>query len=264
MRKLILVIVMCFAAQQTSAQGFPPLERILLPLFAEQTPGAYGSLWATEVWIYNDNDKPAGVGNLFPPDGSNILPKQSRSAVGYGPGPARSITVLADEAPRLHFNLRVRDRSRQAQTAGTEIPVVRESEFLSGKVILLNVPAEERFRQMLRVYQFVGNGQAPGSVRVRFFRIGNVPDALVHEETLFLDAPGQSPLAYAQSALNPAILDASAVRIEMESLSPSMRYWGFVSVINNETQHVTTITPQQLSTLCSFPRGRLLTRKPKI
>lgn len=34
------------------------------------------------------------------------------------------------------------------------------------------------------------------------------------------------------------------VRAEIEPLTEGLRYWAFVSVTNNETQHVTTITPQ--------------------
>jgi len=245
-QRLISFILICFAAEQLSAQGFPTLERILLPVFAGPSPGAFGSLWTSELWIYNDDDEPAGVGYLFPPDTGQIAPKSSRSGVGNGPGysPARFITVLASQAPRLQFNLRIRDLSRQAQTAGTEIPVVRESKFRSGRVILLNVPIDARFRQTLRLYEFLETGQRPGSVLVRFFRIGSPPDALVHEEGLTLAGPS-SVVAYAQlGPFPPELFDASTVRIEIEPVTPNMRYWGFVSITNNETQHVTTVTPQ--------------------
>ena len=34
------------------------------------------------------------------------------------------------------------------------------------------------------------------------------------------------------------------VRVRLEPVEPGMRYWAFATVTNNETQHVTTITPQ--------------------
>lgn len=246
MRKLILIVfVTCFATQQLFAQVVSPIERILLPIFAGETPGAFGSRWKSELWIYNDNDEPAGIGYLFPPDAGTISPKSSRSAVGDDRSQVRVITVLVKDAARLHFNLRIRDLSRQMQTAGTEIPVVRESDLRSGKVVLANVPVDGKGRQTLRLYQLLEAGQRPGSLHLRFFRIGNVPDVLFHEETVTLVAPDYSFLAYAQFGPIPTeVLDGSVVRIEIEPLSGNMKYWGFVTVTNNETQHVTTISPQ--------------------
>lgn len=245
MRRLISFILICFAAEQLSAQGFPTFERILLPVFADPSPGAFGSLWTSELSIYNDNDEPAGIiGGLSPPDAPDMLPKTGRTVAGVGDARAKFVTVLANKASRFHFNLRIRDVSRQAQTAGTEIPVVRESEFRSGRVILLNVPIDARFRQTLRIYELLETGQLPGSVLVRFFRLSNPPprDAFVREETLTLAG---RVVAYAQlGPFPPELFDAPTVWIEIEPLAPNMRYWGFVSITNNETQHVTTVTPQ--------------------
>ncbi|HEX8152273.1 MAG TPA: hypothetical protein VF698_04060, partial [Thermoanaerobaculia bacterium] len=43
-------------------------------------------------------------------------------------------------------------------------------------------------------------------------------------------------------ALLPA-LSPSALRLEIEPLTPGSRYWAFVSVTNNDTQLVTVVTP---------------------
>ncbi|HUP44234.1 MAG TPA: hypothetical protein VM779_01865 [Thermoanaerobaculia bacterium] len=149
--------------------------------------------------------------------------------------------ALFGQAARLSFNLRVRDLSRQAETLGTEIPVVRESEFLTEKMTLLNVPTDERFRPMLRVYRFLAFLEPPGTVRLRFYRIGVTPDVLLSEQTLALAGSG---IGYAQLAsFPPEVLNETAVRIDLELLTP-MQFWAFVSVTNNATQHVTIITPQ--------------------
>jgi hypothetical protein len=34
------------------------------------------------------------------------------------------------------------------------------------------------------------------------------------------------------------------VRLEIEPVTDGLRLWGFVTVVNNETQHATVITPQ--------------------
>jgi len=37
--------------------------------------------------------------------------------------------------------------------------------------------------------------------------------------------------------------NASRLAVEVEPLTPGLRIWSFVSVTNNETEHVTIITP---------------------
>lgn len=44
------------------------------------------------------------------------------------------------------------------------------------------------------------------------------------------------------SVIGPA--SSPFVRVEVEPLGEGARFWAFVSVTNNETQHVTLITPQ--------------------
>jgi len=53
-------------------------------------------------------------------------------------------------------------------------------------------------------------------------------------------------LAYAEVPLNSLfeIQGQDRVRIEVAPLTSGLRLWGFVSVTNNQTQHVTTVVPQ--------------------
>jgi hypothetical protein len=94
-------------------------------------------------------------------------------------------------------------------------------------------------------------------VNVRFFALaGTVPMAerivslLPPEGRTSLPPPGDFPRwpAYAElpaiSALLPALGQTARIRIEVEPLTPGLVFWTFVSVTNNSTQQVTTITPQ--------------------
>lgn len=241
MRGMILLLCAGILTPQLGAQGLPPGERMLLPVFTEQVPGAFGSLWRSELWVYNDNLESAGVGLVGDvPAKSTSGPVLGQRPTGATPGAV--MTALPHLAAGLSFNLRVRDLSRSAESFGTEIPVVRESEFFTSKVTLLNVPTDSRFRPMLRVYQFLGFLQPPATVRVRFYRTGQTPDLLLEQLTLSLE--GSGALAYAQlSSLPLDSISDPTVRVEIESIG-SMRFWAFVSITNNETQHVTIITPQ--------------------
>ncbi len=54
--------------------------------------------------------------------------------------------------PSLVANSRIREITRQPQSAGTEVPVVRESDFRFDSILLLNVPYDAGSRAALRVW----------------------------------------------------------------------------------------------------------------
>jgi hypothetical protein len=45
------------------------------------------------------------------------------------------------------------------------------------------------------------------------------------------------------TAAFPQLASAQLLRIVLDPVSADLRFWAFVSVTNNETQHVTVITP---------------------
>ena len=78
------------------------------------------------------------------------------------------------------------------------------------------------------------------------------PDGLLAERTVtpMIEQRPQSPLfdlGYAEIAnlaLLPELSAADRIRIEVTPLVTGLRFWSYVSVTNNETQHVTTISPE--------------------
>jgi hypothetical protein len=165
-------------------------------------------------------------------------------------------------APSIIFQLRVQDVSRQSQTWGTEIPVVRESKLLRSSFDLLDIPLTSEFRSTLRLYDVDAHSDA--QALLRFYRVyptTRIPfgdtgpaqaDTLLTERTIALSVEhrpmGPSyDLGYAEiSNLDaiPELLGTDRLRIEVKPITPNLRLWAFVSVTNNVTQHVTTITPQ--------------------
>lgn len=106
------------------------------------------------------------------------------------------------------------------------------------------MPTDSRFRQILRIYGF--DPARPGLVEVRFFAedatlIATKQVALtnVHQDPRF---PTYGEIAWLTGEL-PEIAAEDRVRIEIVPLTPGLRLWAFVSVTNNETQHVTVVTP---------------------
>jgi hypothetical protein len=230
MRRLMLTALLLIAVRLHGLET----ERVLLPIAVQDVPGAYGSVWTSEVWA---DIRASGVTILLvrqphanpQPPGSQQL-SLFLSEAGSEPGQFLAVTRGAD----ITFNLRVRDQTRDAETWGTEIPVVWERDFRT-TVTLLPVPANDEFRSTVRVY-----GATEGAVRVR---ITDLETSAVLSDDIVTLPPTISEFLPPYAELNlPS--NANRMRVDVDAASPDLRFWAFASVTNNATQHVTTITPQ--------------------
>jgi hypothetical protein len=249
-------------------------ERVLLPVVVKgEVPGALGSRWTTQVSILNNSGQDVDVkGYVTAPRGCPILCNPSpltRPAIAFYPAIAspgavtQGAILLLDRrfSDSVEVHLRVQDISRQSQTWGTEVPVVREKGLYQGTLNLLDIPIGVAFRQTLRVYDV--DARPDAVVRVRFYRVNPAtdttsevldpapPDLLVAERTVHLiteqriGTPAYD-LGYAEISnvgVLPELQNVDRIRIEVTSLTTGLRFWGFVSVTNNDTQHVTVISP---------------------
>ena len=247
---LILVIV---APSAQAAES-----KLLLPILAP-TPvaGAFGSLWTTQVTIVNVGAQSIRVSGLLEPCPFECIypdlpPKTTTDFSRYSSRgvPGRFLWVDADRRGDIKMELRVRDLSRQLSTWGTEIPVIDEANASQQTVQLLAVPVDTEFRSLLRVYDF---DPAPGHfvvVRVFVPRVFKPyspnPDELLKEISLPLSVPDRTDEypGYAQLNISGLVdLSSGNLRIEVAPTTTGLRFWAFVSVTNNNTQHVTLITP---------------------
>jgi hypothetical protein len=239
----VITAILAFLFSLASHTPSPHYERLLLPINDEQTHGAFGSLWVTEIWLHNGSDQPIAVlpslvADLFIVPGETVMLPLWPKAAGSPPG--AFIWIGTNQPERIHLNLRVRDISREAENAGTELPVVREREFRSDRIVLLYIPADLRFRRTLRLYESLVLGQHGGDVIVRIF---SIPDnELLWERLVTLE--GVSSLGYAEVPINTQFQGHGAARVEIEPLRQGMKIWAFISITNDDTQHVTIITPQ--------------------
>lgn len=220
---------------------------LLLPILTPSVPGAFGSEFRTELQL-KATLRPFSIYGLdtsFPcpilcipmspplrlaPTDAALLPEN----VVYNGTPGRFVYVLRDEVQHVTANLRVLDTSRAALNFGTEIPVVTEEAFRD-RITLLGVPLASNFRNTLRIY----------STRATTVRV-----------TVQGHPPVDVPLATGTNFYEPAYGAFSAfpsgtapVRITIEHAPSPLpvvppRFWAFITVTNNETQMITTITPQ--------------------
>ena len=221
-------------------------ERVLIPVFYSGG-GSFGSQWRTEVALFNGNSFPIEQGSdgLFLTPCMPVCdtrPQPNATVIVAGTNiPTGVVQFLPRQAmPRVQMSLLVRDISRDATDFGTSVPIVRESEFFTHTFSIVNVPADSRYRVGLRLYAYdtipttmgVSISALDGTIGV-----GRTVTLLPAKEHAFLfigdllaDAPqvaGKGPL-----------------RIDIQPLEPATRAWSYVSITNNDTQHVTVIAPE--------------------
>lgn len=257
MRNIALALLLLAFGLHASAQR-SNFTKYLIPLATEDVPGAHGSLWRTEWVVHNGGGQVAQLlWNLcinalpgecswqhIPPHttirpliGSRMLSEGSQGAFLY-------IPKSAD--PFIGMTLRVRDLSQNAQSFGTELPIVSEHDYTVGEgssLYLLDIPTEAKYRARLRIY---GPDETKIPVQVAVFADGSDAPAEAYtvqlEGVAFITQP-DFPLAPAYAELDPLTAavrnSGDRVRVVVQSESP---IWAFITVTNNETQQVTTVT----------------------
>jgi len=216
-------------------------EPVLFPV-GFSGPGAFGSLWATEIFLRNENEfaitlSPLSTFNLgcVPFQCELKIPPHTTRTTGTTTPNGFIAHVPRMAAPNVHFGLLVKDLSRQSEALGTEVPVVREKDLYDHALELLNIPTDLRFRVTLRIFTLSG----PGSVKVEIASMSG--ENLVSTSVLTSGNP-----AYIQlSPMFPQIAGKGPLRIRISPpLAGDRSLWAFASITNNETQYVTTISPQ--------------------
>jgi hypothetical protein len=238
-------------------------QRILIPLIDAESHGANGALWRTDVSMLVLGDTAPEIHpeacevflECFPyttPLRRQFDLLQSGFNVSSGAG-GQFIYVRAEDAGRVRFNSRVYDSSRFDATAGSEVPVVREPQFRTDTVALLNIPIHSQYRHTLRIYDADARNGARVAIRI-YAGDEEQPRATVIR-TLSVPSNNNSttsallPVRPAYAQLDPIDLllngaDFRTMRIEVEPLDAGLRVWAFASITNNETNHVTVISPQ--------------------
>jgi len=215
----------------------PTFTRILIPVLIPPVHGAFGSEFRTIL-----------IGSSF--SGTRIYGLQYICTIlcAYDPAvdaiglnadgllgglvplgtPGRFIFIPS--STDLQLNLRVYDVSRDTQNFGTEVPIARGKNFAQ-KIRLHGVPADANFRNTLRIYSDWPE-DLPVTVEIRGqSRTVNVKAG----RDIF--EPGYAELTEF-GAPSPFLTN-----VTITAPAPGQRIWAFISVTNNTTQHITTISP---------------------
>jgi hypothetical protein len=242
MKKLFLLLALVFV-RGAGAQTAPGETRVFVPVLVSHLPGAGGSVWQTDLWVANRTDLPI-VYSVAPCNQAcccaeiNTIRPQSTSVRGDDRPTGRWVASLSDGS--ILIEARFRDLSRNASSAGIELPIVRESDFRSDEVNLVSVPRDPRFRVTLRIY---GLETAAPVIVEQLDAAGQ----LLRTDQVLLAPPVNAlyPLltSYAQLQVDATPADSSPLRLRIRPTVPSLHIWALASVTNNETSEVVLIQP---------------------
>ena len=242
--------------------ALPPgdYERLLLPITVINAPGAFGTLWTTDLWVPPDQE-------VFPsfapsacdppcPDGGGP-PTAASYQLGFFRTHANETSgsllyALRRASATSRVSLRLRDASGSTHWPPVQLPVVAEGEFTNGTVHVLGIPLSADTRATARIYGI--DPEQLGNVEIRVFREDTPAQTLLQDQVIPLTVTQQTYVAgpysaeirppYAQLPLdNLRSTGARLVRLEVTSLTPLLRIWAFVSVTDNATQQVSLRTP---------------------
>lgn len=229
--------------------------RVLFPV-TYAGPGAGGSQWMSENVVYNPG--PVGVNTIpsifqqVPPVGTVILfpaslPPQRATTIATSRTDVGALLLVPRGLEHfLRYSSHIRDASRSTRNRGTEIRVVFEEDTAS-QLRLLRVPADPRFRPRLRVYDIDGNEQR---VLITITSSDSAHSTSFHVEPrrsfVCVTTPCEdAALAALDLAPHLAGIPNDQTAEITVSAPDDRRLWAFVTITNNETQEVTTYTPQK-------------------
>ena len=255
MRRFCLLLLAALFSVGANAQEH---DRILIPTVAnEPVAGAYGSQWVTEISLrYTGNQWMRRMRLFFPWGCPMILcvyreldPGRTYSGAEFiGPNSPHGVVLRTDggTAANTVISVRARDLSRALDTWGTEIPVVFINEQSTAPVVLLDIPTSDRFRVMLRMYDF-GFEANEFIVDIRALN----GDEILHQARIpssILTSIGGSPEGIWFAALTLSDWPSGAperVRVTISNVNEA-KLWAFATVTNNETQHITVVSPSRV------------------
>ena len=281
MRSAPLAFALSLLLLAPAASAQRAFYRVLLPVFfPDAVAGAYGSQWKTAYAVHNPTPHAFHVdwcpGSTDPMYDVCTLPLYSNAHLAPGGTETTLPPFFHDRhelqkrgGPRLlyirefvnppgsqpnpaalSFALRAFDVSRSASNAGTEIPVVRQEQFRKSTTSLLNVPTDAQFRLTLRLYET--NLKVSGFT-IRLF--DQSTNALLGSRDVVLSwhfehhwrlmfEPPHVQIGDVTELLPAGTALPQTLRIEIEPRTPQSEFWAFVSITNNDTQHLTLVTPQ--------------------
>ena len=231
-------------------------EQLLLTVAPSVVHCARDSRYETRLIAYNGND---GAPRSLCPAG-RCLDVAANTGVEFNGDYAGGVPlpvwmyVPKEEAARMRFSLMVESSElhHPEERAYTELPIVPASAFREGKTQFIGVRIDPDFRQTVRTYGLDGRQSGHLMMRVYSLATGELEHECLHyvgplseqEELTAEGRPLRPAFGMECNMAEHVHAHGQKVRIEIESLTPGLKYWSFLSITNNKTQHFYTVLPQ--------------------
>lgn len=250
MRNAAAVLLALFALPVAAQVTVNEYDQYLLPFEPSVTHCGYESRYETRLVAFNG----AGTTARFCYSGRcNDVPANSGVDIGgdYAGGlPLPAFIYVPKGAPfSASVSIESAARANPGDRSFNEMPVIPTSQFRDGKMEFIGVRMDPGFRQAVRIYGLDG---APAEVMMRVYPLGS--NELLHSCVHYLDVmssevnedglPLRPSLAMECDMSDHVASYGQRVRIELEPITPGLKYWAFISVTNNKTQHFYTLLPQ--------------------
>jgi hypothetical protein len=227
----------------------PTFKRILIPVLIPPVHGAFGSEF--RMILIGSSFSGTRIYGLkyfcpvlcgYDPTVDAIVLNADGRLGNPEPNGAPGRFIFIPSSTDLQLNLRAYDVSRDTQNFGTEVPIAHGEDFKQ-RIRLHSIPIDTNFRNTLRIYSDWGTDlpvtiELQGQSRSVTVKAGrNLFEPGYAEFTDFPTAvPGNPP---------PPSIDVTISVPTPVVLPPTLPrgIWAFISVTNNTTQHITTISP---------------------
>ena len=243
MRKLVFATLVLLAALPLAAQDY---EQFMLPIAPSVVMCGYHSRYDTRLLVFNDNDRAvarycstADCAGLASKTGIEV----SGDYAGGTPVPRFLYIPKADAAGlRMSIMIESSEQDHPEERSFTEVPVVRASDFTDGRINFI-LRMDPGFRQTVRIYGLDGSRSAQVKMRIYPLEGGKAISWWLHDLHPLGDAELMPSFGMECDLSEYVEAKGQQVRIELEPKTPG-RYWGFISVTNNRTQHFYTVLPR--------------------
>ena len=251
MRRLLLLLLIATSAEAAD-------QKILIPVYYNG-PGA-GTLWRTALVIENKMSQGfRSPGTTFAtqcpiPEGCFVdtIPAGQLGFLVLTTAPGGLLLMApADEADKLVMRLEIAAIPRNPLVGvGTAIPIVRERDFRTSTVTLLDVAVGAGNRARVRVYDPDSNDGAQVRVSIRPWSSSAAIDSRTVPLHVLPRVGTSTPLpapAYAEfdvaETFPAAAMTGFNFNIDVEPLTSGLRFWAFATVTTSAND-VTAIWPQ--------------------
>lgn len=247
MRNVAIVLALLVASSAAASD----LEQVLLPVGPSVVHCAFDSRYETRLLAYNAGSVRAEricTGAECLEVGPMVAQEFNG---GYTGGLASPLFVYLpkETAAKLRLSLVVESalQAHPEERAFTEVPIVRASDFTAGKMEFIGVRVDDGFRVAVRIY---GLTQEPGELMMHVYSLET--GEKIHE-CLHEIAPLSEEVTAEGLPLRPSYgmecdmseeleHNGQKVRVVLEPLTEGLRYWAFLTITNNKTQHFSTVT----------------------